>query len=576
MKVVIPVGDLHIGGGCQVLVDIANALQAAGHDTEVVMPASGTVQYDLQAKLSVVPVLTREHIPEGDLILTNFFTTCIGPYEAYKDRCVRLSLGFEPYWVPDKQTALWTYKQGVPVIAISHWLDEQIAAHTHQRSQVVPLGVDVNVFHPGPRQHVTGSPKVIMYIARNPAYGYELKGFTDFQAAIARLRDTYNGDFIVHMVCPEGDLSLPDGVPYRVFRPTSAQEMADLYRGADLFVSTSWFEAFALPPLEAMACGTPVVSTNSGGLLDYCTDMENAVLTPPRDPDALAAQMAHVLQDAQLAKTLSQAGVATASRFTKEKYLREMIAAIENAHRDRAHYVEPKVSIVIPFYNCAYIAQAIESALAQTYSNLEVIVVDDGSTEHVEKVHPYFDKIHYLRKENGGTASALNAGIHHATGRYFSWLSADDEFLPDKTAKQVQWMQENQLTISYGAFFYMNERGELISGKVGTAFASDVDFYRTMSQWCPVNGCTVMIDMRVFETVGVFDETLLYTHDYDLWLRALQHYPFRYLDVPLVRYRVHGEMGTKKHERAIAKELLVVQQKYKSVMKRMVEGGLQP
>lgn len=572
MKVVIPVGDLHMGGGCKVLVDITNALQAAGHEAEIVIPENASVKYDVRGELTVVPALTREHIPPGDLILTNFYTTCRGALEAHPDKCVRLSLGFEPYWVPEPEQALWTYKQGMPVITISHWLDDQIAVHTNQRSQVVPLGVDPAVFHPAAKREGTSSPKVIMYIARNPAAGYALKGFSDFQRAIEQLRASYEGDFVVHMVCTEGDLSLP-GVPYRIFQPATDDEMAELYRGADLFVSTSWFEAFALPPLEAMACGTPVVTTNSGGLLEYCEHLKNAILTQPKNPDELAAGMLRVLRDQELAASLASEGLATAARFTKEKFLNHMISVLEDIARDRERYIEPKVSIVIPVYNCPYVDQAIDSALAQTYSNLEIIVVNDGSTMYMDKIDPYRSRIRYLEKANGGTASALNAGIRQANGRYVSWLSADDVFKPDKTVRQTRMMRERQAAISYAAFFYMNEAGEVLSGPIRTSFQNDVQFYETMSQWCPINGCTVVLQRDVFDRVGLFDESLPYTHDYEFWLRALQYYRFEYFDEPLLLYRVHDDMGTKRHERVIQKEIFIVQQKYRKAMEQVIARG---
>ncbi|WP_394514565.1 glycosyltransferase family A protein [Priestia aryabhattai] len=91
-----------------------------------------------------------------------------------------------------------------------------------------------------------------------------------------------------------------------------------------------------------------------------------------------------------------------------------------------------KVSIIIPFYNCSYIDQAIQSALNQTYQDIEIIVVNDGSSKFNEKITPYLDRILYIEKENGGTASALNLGIKNATGEYFAWLSSDDIFLPIK------------------------------------------------------------------------------------------------------------------------------------------------
>ena len=101
----------------------------------------------------------------------------------------------------------------------------------------------------------------------------------------------------------------------------------------------------------------------------------------------------------------------------------------------------PLVSIVIPVYNGAnFLAEAIDSALAQTYRNLEVIVVNDGSTDGgaTERIAcSYGDKIRYFSKPNGGVSSALNLGIEKMKGEYFSWLSHDDLYAPDKIENQV-------------------------------------------------------------------------------------------------------------------------------------------
>ena len=101
----------------------------------------------------------------------------------------------------------------------------------------------------------------------------------------------------------------------------------------------------------------------------------------------------------------------------------------------------PKVSIVIPVYNGAnYLHESIDSALAQTYPNLEILVVNDGSTDDgaTEAIAlSYGDKIRYFCKENGGVSSALNLGIRNMTGDYFSWLSHDDAYEPEKVADSV-------------------------------------------------------------------------------------------------------------------------------------------
>ena len=105
----------------------------------------------------------------------------------------------------------------------------------------------------------------------------------------------------------------------------------------------------------------------------------------------------------------------------------------------------PKVSIVIPVYNGSdYLEEAIESALNQTYKNIEVIIVNDGSNDNgkTEGVAQSFGhRITYFVKDNGGVASALNYGCEKMTGDFFSWLSHDDVYYPNKIEKQVEYLQ---------------------------------------------------------------------------------------------------------------------------------------
>ncbi|QQS65316.1 glycosyltransferase family 2 protein [Candidatus Saccharibacteria bacterium] len=105
----------------------------------------------------------------------------------------------------------------------------------------------------------------------------------------------------------------------------------------------------------------------------------------------------------------------------------------------------PKVSIIIPVYNGSnFLKEAIDSALAQTYKNLEIIVVNDGSADQgkTEKIAmSYGSKIRYYKKVNGGVSTALNLGIKKMTGDYFSWLSHDDIYYPKKIENQVRFVE---------------------------------------------------------------------------------------------------------------------------------------
>ncbi|MBP2002143.1 glycosyltransferase involved in cell wall biosynthesis [Paenibacillus shirakamiensis] len=231
--------------------------------------------------------------------------------------------------------------------------------------------------------------------------------------------------------------------------------------------------------------------------------------------------------------------------------------------------VFPKVSVIIPFYNCKYVNQAIESVLQQTYPHVEIIVVDDGSTSNQELIEPYKHRIRYLYKPNGGTASALNYGIAHATGQYFAWLSSDDRFLPNKLEQQLGFMYKKGAAASFTAYYYIDDTGSR-TGEVHNIFKTRQEFYEVLLKGCPINGCSVMLHMNVFKQVGVFDEERLYTHDYDLWVRVLEIYTFEYLDELLLEYRVHGTMGTLTHWDEIMQDMQVIQQKHGNILNRLI------
>ncbi|WP_151736640.1 glycosyltransferase family 2 protein [Paenibacillus tengchongensis] len=231
---------------------------------------------------------------------------------------------------------------------------------------------------------------------------------------------------------------------------------------------------------------------------------------------------------------------------------------------------QPKVSVVIPFYNCSYVDVAVESVLAQTYPHLEIIVIDDGSTLYAEKLAPYMDRIVYVRKANGGTGSALNMGIRVARGSYFAWLSADDQFHPHKIARQLVALQHTGTSFNHTAYYYINEHGARVSEPICVPFRSRSELIETMMQGCPVNGSSVLLDMNIFNKVGLFNEHFLYTQDYDMWLRILPGYEWSYIEEPLLDYRVHQQMGSVLHGEAQHKEISMVQARHAGVLAQLL------
>ena len=188
----------------------------------------------------------------------------------------------------------------------------------------------------------------------------------------------------------------------------------------------------------------------------------------------------------------------------------------------------PLVSIVIPVYNGSnYMREAIDSALNQTYSNIEVIVVNDGSTDNTDEIaKSYGEKIRYLKKENGGVSTALNLAIENMKGEYFSWLSHDDVYLPQKIESQINILRnlKDKTTVIYGGYKYINEKGEILQEiHLESDFSLD-DLNKPLFSLFheQLSGCTLLIHSSHFQRVGVFDVTLKTTQDYDLWFRILR------------------------------------------------------
>lgn len=211
----------------------------------------------------------------------------------------------------------------------------------------------------------------------------------------------------------------------------------------------------------------------------------------------------------------------------------------------------PLVSIIIPVYNGSnFLAQAIESAINQTYKNIEIIVVNDGSCDDSkteEVALSYGDKIKYISKPNGGSSSALNTGIKNMTGEYFSWLSHDDLYFSDKIEKQVntilQSNDNNSIAVASGIL--INASNEILrskKNKVITGTLKPQESLKWISHGKGINGCGVLIPKAIIDRVGLFDESFVYLNDLDYWYRiVLENCNLIFTSDIIVKTRIHGQ-----------------------------------
>ncbi|BAZ22456.1 putative glycosyl transferase [Kalymmatonema gypsitolerans NIES-4073] len=204
----------------------------------------------------------------------------------------------------------------------------------------------------------------------------------------------------------------------------------------------------------------------------------------------------------------------------------------------------PKVSVVIPAYNAvAYLLEAVESVLKQTFTDFEVLIVDDGSSDGtVEWVSQIKDpRVRLISQQNQGSSGARNTGITAALGEYIALLDADDIWEPTKLQKQVRYLEENPSVGLVDTWTVLIDQQGKSTGKVVVSYAEGDDVWKQLVQFKTVCCCdsTPLIRRSCFETVGLFNRELPFLEDLDMWIRLASHYRFAVVKEPLVRYRQH-------------------------------------
>jgi len=214
------------------------------------------------------------------------------------------------------------------------------------------------------------------------------------------------------------------------------------------------------------------------------------------------------------------------------------------SHLDRA-----AVSVVIPAQNRRkLISRAIDSVRAQTAPPSEILVVDDGSTDDTARfVAETYPEVRVLRQPNRGVSAARNAGIRAATSAFIAFLDSDDEWLEKKLERQLQAMEAspgallchtNEIWIRNGRRVNPMKKHQKFGGRI----------FEKALPLCVISPSSVLVDRRLFDEVGLFDESLPACEDYDLWLRVCSRFPVLFVDEPLiVKHGGHEDQLSRRH-----------------------------
>lgn len=202
--------------------------------------------------------------------------------------------------------------------------------------------------------------------------------------------------------------------------------------------------------------------------------------------------------------------------------------------------INPKVSVVIATYNRAhFIRAAIDSVLAQTFSDYEIVVVDDGSTDTTQEVvKSYGNKVRYYYQRNQGKATAQNYAVAQAKGEYIALLDDDDVWFPNKLEIQMKVLEQDpDLGFVCSESQLTDEKGQLI--RHWQKKQTSKETFESLYEENFIQHSTVVVRKRFLDMVGGLDTALKTTEDYDLWLRLAKVCKFKYIPMPLVEYRQH-------------------------------------
>ncbi len=339
------------------VVEFANRLSSRGYDLALVFP-KGMGDADIEKEISpAVKLIEAGHptpprvTPFSMLAITRALARAVPASEViFSTQTPTTPAGWLAHRRLKNSKLIWLYQDyremfiGRPIedwlirhalrwhtcaFAVSEPARQELLSYTPGRVDVVSEGLTgAEYFRPLPPEQRLRDPqgrKIILFLGdMRPR-----KGWTDFLEAAHRLH-AHMPETVFWIVSKE-PCQLEVAFPYETIYRPSRQALAQLYASCDVFVSASWWESFGLPPLEAMACGAPVVLTDSRGVREYARSGENCVLVPPRDPARLAESIEQVLRDPVRAERLRMSGPPTAARFTWEAAVARFEQALTQA-----------------------------------------------------------------------------------------------------------------------------------------------------------------------------------------------------------------------------------------------------
>jgi glycosyltransferase involved in cell wall biosynthesis len=349
-------------------------------------------------------------------------------------------------------------------------------------------------------------------------------------------------------------LQLSRNVRFLGYQPREV--LVELYKHAAALAFISRFEGFGIPILEAFHCGTPVIAGNCCS----CPEVAGgaALLVDPLDVGQIAAALRSIMEESSLRQELIEKGRSRAERYSWSNAVdltlntfHEMVDGSRGLIRVHDH---PVVSIVTPTYNMGrFLEETIQSVLSQDYPNIDYIVMDGGSTDGTQEIlRKYENRLRYRSGPDGGQADAINRGFELSNGQVFTFLNADDTYLPGAVGTAVRAMVNHRSAgVVYGDAYHVHEDGTIIG-----AYPTRPYDYDLLSRTCFICQPAAFMWRDVFMAAGGLNKDLHTALDYDLWIRIAKMYPLMKIDGFLATSRMYRENKTLSKRQLVYREII--------------------
>ncbi len=328
---------IHEGGRGRTVARLADGLARRGLQAFLIMLDGQPVAYPVSVPIHRVPFFEPHRYPPADVLIPASLGLIPKALARADAVTVPLHYRFEPDVAYDVRTALHVTSLPYRSMATARPVADRVQQHSGKPCHAVPPGVDTSVFKPGPRPE--GGRKRVGFIYRHPALGYGFKGADTFFAAMQRVLHA-EPDVEVCVLNPDG-LPVDAPIPVEVVTVNSDEEIAAFYRSLDVFVAASVSDGAQLGVLEAMACGTPVVATDAGGIRDYAVPGVNCFMGVPGNAQMLGDLVLTALRDRDRARGLAGAALEMARTRTWDAFVDAVLAAVQAARAERRRGVEP-------------------------------------------------------------------------------------------------------------------------------------------------------------------------------------------------------------------------------------------